>query len=1291
MRVDLDLTSTSTAKNQRALRYLDADLTASKRFKNFNITRFQFKLSKGSALELNIERESDATEVQKRQVIDDLTALFMSVLAKVKEKGAKDSDHIHIYVSASGQSFKFAYNKNIREGATLQQMMNTEDDVMEKVLLGFSDVIQSGNDVTLDDKTKIEVYTYSVPTGGMRVRTGQRDKVMTNLRSVLHTGNPNDDTNLCFPQALYLCSLELGGKEYKNMMIQINKARKAGRSPPERLLNNARQMLLEVMLLGCSELRYKHPVPLSAVRYFAQHLNANIHIYTFSKSGSKGEFIHHAQIPGSDKHIHVLFDPEVGHYDPIVNPLKFLRTVHNNQHRRFCSKCFCSVDSRYHTVCESYDPNAPVNVEESSRTIKRYKPDKGQLDTTTEFIQQPKEKGAFNEKIIFFDFETQVIGYHRETDEEEEVQPYTSSSPPPFEKRVLHADYDYKQVVVYGAWKDHQDNEGDFHSIDEFMAMLDDPEFAKATLVAHNGGGFDFQLMLEYYYSQDVLRLGGDKPIVMKGSRIIMAEIVNGIRLIDFYAFVSQPLAALPSMFDLPDGLSKGYYPYCLDQKKYEDYKGDWPSVEWYEPDLKKPKARDDLLKWHEQKVASGEPFDLKEQRIAYCKDDVEIGIRALLKFCDIMQSLETPDGRNIGAHPLHYTTAAGMAFKGVFLTHFMNPNEIAVVKPATKENFSWKSVAWLNHVMATEEVIIHHALNGGEKRIYCPSLGKAVKVDGYDPTNGVAYEFHGCHWHGCPRHTREHAPVPGRKRKYFNRQKDKEVEVDIKYGNLLSATREKDAALRASHEVIKLVVIWECEFDAMKIPMDREQLNHCIPLQPREGYRGGRTSNCKLYFKCKGEEKIFYDDIVSMYPAVMRNENNAYPIGQVKIFKKGDGQQLPELEQLFGLVKAKVTPPEDLYFPVLPSTSESGKVVFSCEPHQVGVWPTPELLVALDLGYKIEEIYEVHHFEKSSKNLFQEYIDVFFEMKDRASREKNSGLKATVKVLLNVLYGRFGYNAAKASTTRHVSDSTALFKHMSGTYQGITMDVINEDNMLLHLQDNNENTIHRESNVYIAAFVTCYARLQLFNESLHSFGRQVLYYDTDSVIYFSKNGHSLQKPELLGKELGKWESELDEQMIDGSVQQDWFTEFVSTAPKTYGLKSRSGNNDMLKCKGFSLHHLNQKIMNFETLKTQAEGMAKQVSTTELEELCLHKNETKMEKKFFRIQVKENKGKVMHRNFDKRDILPPLYSSDGELRMIDSIPWGFKGEKMELDNAYEMEDHAMDMMSNLTQVIDFEL
>ena len=63
------------------------------------------------------------------------------------------------------------------------------------------------------------------------------------------------------------------------------------------------------------------------------------------------------------------------------------------------------------------------------------------------------------------------------------------------------------------------------------------------------------------------------------------------------------------------------------------------------------------------------------------------------------------------------------------------------------------------------------------------------------------------------------------------------------------------------------------------------------------------------------------------------------------------------------------------------------------------------------------------------------------------------------------------------------------------------------------------------KTNIFIAAFTTCQARLKLY-ESLEVLGDRVLYYDTDSVIYTWKPG---QTEIPLGDYLGDMTNELDE------------------------------------------------------------------------------------------------------------------------------------------------------------------
>ena len=78
------------------------------------------------------------------------------------------------------------------------------------------------------------------------------------------------------------------------------------------------------------------------------------------------------------------------------------------------------------------------------------------------------------------------------------------------------------------------------------------------------------------------------------------------------------------------------------------------------------------------------------------------------------------------------------------------------------------------------------------------------------------------------------------------------------------------------------------------------------------------------------------------------------------------------------------------------------------------------------------------------------------------------------------------------------------------------------------------------KTNIFLAAFTTCHARLKLF-ESLDTIQEQVLYYDTDSVVYKWRPD---QPSNATGDFLGDMTDELDGDVI---------TEFVSEDAKKYG------------------------------------------------------------------------------------------------------------------------------------------
>jgi hypothetical protein len=131
-------------------------------------------------------------------------------------------------------------------------------------------------------------------------------------------------------------------------------------------------------------------------------------------------------------------------------------------------------------------------------------------------------------------------------------------------------------------------------------------------------------------------------------------------------------------------------------------------------------------------------------------------------------------------------------------------------------------------------------------------------------------------------------------------------------------------------------------------------------------------------------------------------------------------------------------------------------------------------------------------------------------------------------------------------------------------------------------------------TNIIIAAFTTCHARLQLFEE-LKKLDKRVLYFvslnfsfsslynqiyilcmkDTDSIFFISKPGQYEPK---LGNYLGNFTNEID------PVCGDYIDEFVSGGPKNYGYKTNIGYTDCT-VKGLNFNFLTSLVINYDVIK----------------------------------------------------------------------------------------------------------
>ena len=504
----------------------------------------------------------------------------------------------------------------------------------------------------------------------------------------------------------------------------------------------------------------------------------------------------------------------------------------------------------------------------------------------------------------------------------------------------------------------------------------------------------------------------------------------------------------------------------------------------------------------------------------------------------------------------------------------------------------------------------IRHVRNGGEQSVR--TIVDSYFVDGYDPLTRTVYEFHGCLYHGCPR------CYPNRRAKHYATP-DRTVE------ELYQASLSKRMALlRAGYTVIEM---WECEWDRL---VDNEpavsqflpSFDLVPPLEPREAFFGGRTGAMALHAVAGEGEEIRYVDVTSLYPWV--NKNCPYPIGPPQIIT-----QPVDLGSNFGIATVDILPPAGLFHPVLPVRSgqkltfplrrtcvheEQAKPMLSRNhycPHSdadrtlCGTWCTPEVVKAVENGYTLVKIHEVWHFppEQRRTGLFANYVNTWLKLKpesvgwpswcqtveqkrdfilrckeregirlDIASIAKNPGRKATAKLMLNSFWGKFDERVNKPTTVT-VKDPAHLFSLISDAALDIsTLRLCTDDILEAVYTSVQENAVKgTKTNIFVAAFTTCHARLKLY-ESLDTLQQQVLYCDTDSVVYKWRPG---QPSIAIGDFLGDMTDELDGDVI---------TEFVSGGAKNYGYQTRGGKV-VCKERGFTLNVRGSAILNFNTMK----------------------------------------------------------------------------------------------------------
>ena len=195
---------------------------------------------------------------------------------------------------------------------------------------------------------------------------------------------------------------------------------------------------------------------------------------------------------------------------------------------------------------------------------------------------------------------------------------------------------------------------------------------------------------------------------------------------------------------------------------------------------------------------------------------------------------------------------------------------------------------------------------------------------------------------------------------------------------------------------------------------------------------------------------------------------------------------------------------------------------------------------------------------KKLSDYLLQQF-GIFVKWED-IPIEKNEAMRYVMKLILNSLWGKLCQNPNKASVY-FVSDYEELLSYVCDKkYESVYFDVLNSNVacVVCNYKDEYNNKTNKVS-LSIGSYITCYLRLKLLDSLLKLPPKSVLYYDTDSIFYYSKYCEELLDTR---SNLGELSSELE--------QDEHITSFVSTGPKSYSYITNKGK-EITHVKGFKL------------------------------------------------------------------------------------------------------------------------
>jgi DNA polymerase elongation subunit (family B) len=262
-----------------------------------------------------------------------------------------------------------------------------------------------------------------------------------------------------------------------------------------------------------------------------------------------------------------------------------------------------------------------------------------------------------------------------------------------------------------------------------------------------------------------------------------------------------------------------------------------------------------------------------------------------------------------------------------------------------------------------------------------------------------------------------------------------------------------------------------------------------------RKAYYGGRTET----FSRGTYRNVKIYDINSLYPYCMLR---SFPDTKSIIYKWKCSKD--DVARFEGLADVKVFVPGKLNYPPLPFRDEkTGKVIYPTGTFR-GYYTFPELRNLQKEGGKILKIFE-GAVCRDSRALFNDYVTTLYALRQKYKAE-GSNMEIVIKLMMNSLYGKFGFNPEGKSRIIGGDELTWEMLEEIGRKGGN----VTPEGKFFIISGEKTTWIPSFVNPLISAYVTAYGRIELL-KYLKAY--KALSCDTDSIF----THHNIPVSEALG------------------------------------------------------------------------------------------------------------------------------------------------------------------------------